>query len=492
MTVAVQDAFGNTVTSATDAVTVAIGTNAGGGVLSGVVTVSAASGVASFSGLSIDKVGTGYTLVATSGALTSATSTAFKITPAAAAQLAFVGQPGGGEPQVIMTPAIQVAIQDAFGNTVTSATDLVGVAIGTNPSGGVLSGTAMLVAAVGGVATFNDLAIHATGDGYTLDAMSGVLVAGSSTPFDIFLDFTQVSIEFSHACGVTTRENAYCWGHDGDGQLGNGAPTAQQSTPALVVGGHKWASVSAGAAHTCGVRARDGAALCWGFADNGRLGNGATTPNQTTPVVVLGGHTFTSVSAGSAHTCGVRATDGAALCWGLASFGQLGNGATIPDQTSPVVVLGGHTFGSVSVGNDHTCGVRTDGQGLCWGFGGSGQLGNNSTVTQLSPVFVSNFIRFASVNAGNGHTCGVTTGGGAFCWGFGGSGQLGNGSTAQSNVPVLVIGALDFFSVSAGTNGGTCGAATSGAYCWGFNSSAQLGNGTTLRSAIPIRVSGSR
>ncbi len=157
-----------------------------------------------------------------------------------------------------------------------------------------------------------------------------------------------------------------------------------------------------------------------------------------------------------------------------------------------VVVLGGHTFGSVSAGSNHTCGVRTDGQGLCWGSGSSGQLGNNNTVTQLSPVFVSNFIRFASVDAGSFHTCGVTTGRDAFCWGSGARGQLGNGSTAQSNVPVLVIGALEFSSVSAGTNDGTCGAATSGAYCWGHNGNAQLGNGTTLRSAIPIRVSGSR
>ena len=64
--VSVQDAFGNTVTSSGASITVAIGTNPGGGTLSGTATVSASSGVATFSNLSIDKTGTGYTLTAAS------------------------------------------------------------------------------------------------------------------------------------------------------------------------------------------------------------------------------------------------------------------------------------------------------------------------------------------------------------------------------------------------------------------------------------------
>ena len=67
------------------------------------------------------------------------------------------------------------------------------------------------------------------------------------------------------------------------------------------------------------------------------MGNGSTD-NQTTPVAVVGGLTFASVSAGSGYTCGVT-TDGAAYCWGSGSFGQLGNGST-NDQTTPVSVKG--------------------------------------------------------------------------------------------------------------------------------------------------------
>src|SRR6185503_10505047 len=104
----VQDAFGNTVTSSTASITVAIGTNPGGGTLSGSATVAASSGVATFSTLSIDKSGTGYTLAATSGSLTSATSASFNINPAAATKLGFTTQPTSTTAGASISPAVQV------------------------------------------------------------------------------------------------------------------------------------------------------------------------------------------------------------------------------------------------------------------------------------------------------------------------------------------------------------------------------------------------
>src|SRR6185503_12982381 len=90
---AVQDSFGNTVTTSSASIAVAIGTNPGGGTLSGTTTATAVSGVASFSNLSINKVGTGYTLTAASAPLTGATSAGFTITPTTASKLAFTAQP---------------------------------------------------------------------------------------------------------------------------------------------------------------------------------------------------------------------------------------------------------------------------------------------------------------------------------------------------------------------------------------------------------------
>src|SRR2546430_994606 len=85
--VAAQDAHGDTATEFTGNVTVAIGTNPGSGTLAGTATVAASAGVASFANLSIDKVGTGYTLTATGAG--SATSAAFNITAGGGAAHAF-------------------------------------------------------------------------------------------------------------------------------------------------------------------------------------------------------------------------------------------------------------------------------------------------------------------------------------------------------------------------------------------------------------------
>jgi hypothetical protein len=73
------DGQGNVATGFVGNVTLAIGTNPSGGALAGVTTVAAASGVASFAGLSINLAGVGYTLRATATGLTQAFSAAFNI-----------------------------------------------------------------------------------------------------------------------------------------------------------------------------------------------------------------------------------------------------------------------------------------------------------------------------------------------------------------------------------------------------------------------------
>jgi hypothetical protein len=182
--VSIEDAAGSVVTAATNAVTIAIGTNPAAGTLSGTLTVNAVAGVATFSNLSIDRAGVGYTLVASSGTLTAATSTAFNVTAGPPAKLAFAVQPTNVVAGTAITPAVQVSVQDSLGNLVPTATNSVTVAIGTNPGGGTLSGTAT-VNAVAGVATFSNLSINKTGTGYTLAATSGVLTGATSTAFNV-------------------------------------------------------------------------------------------------------------------------------------------------------------------------------------------------------------------------------------------------------------------------------------------------------------------
>ena len=483
--VAVQDGAGNTIESATTSISLSIATNQGNGAtLIGATTVSAVNGVATFSDLTISKAATGYVLLATATNLFSAYSGGFDVNAGPASTLAFTSQPGqaiSGDP---ITPAVTVTVRDAASNIVTTATNNITVAIGTNPGGGTLSGTTSVVP-VAGVATFSNLSINNPGNGYTLTAGASNLTAATSTSFTIRnpLVFSVVSAGYFHTCGVTTGGAAYCWGDNANYQLGH--PGVSVSTvPILVSGGLTFAKVVAGRDHTCGVNA-GGVAYCWGLND-GRLGTASSSGSD--PTVVSGNRTFAATSAGYIHTCGVT-TAGAGYCWGDNSSGELGDG-TINRSGVPVAVSGTFAFASISPGRYFSCGLTTGGTAHCWGDNAFGELGDGTNAQRSSAVAVSGGYSFASVSAGGFHACGLTTGGVAYCWGLNSVGQLGNGTLTDVSVPVAVSGNRTFATISAG-NRHTCGVTTGGAaFCWGDNLGGYLGNGTTTKSPIPAAVSG--
>ncbi len=182
--VEIRDGYGNTVTGSSAQMSVALLNNPGGSTLSGTTTVNAASGVAFFSTLSLNRSGTGYTLRVSSTGLTSADSAAFDILPGAASRLVFVQPPSSAQVGVAIAPAITVEVQDGSGNRVSSPALSISMAIGTNPGGGSLTGTTPRTT-LSGVATFADLALSAAGTGYTLVASSGALTPATSAAFNV-------------------------------------------------------------------------------------------------------------------------------------------------------------------------------------------------------------------------------------------------------------------------------------------------------------------
>src|SRR5205807_3237862 len=151
--VTAQDAQGNTATGFSGNVALAIGANPGGGTLVGTTTVVAVSGIATFSNLSVNKAGGGYTLAASATGVSGATSAAFDVAAGAGSQLVFTVQPTSATAGSVITPAVRVVAQDAFGNTATGFTGNVSVALGSNPGGATLAGTTTMAAAAG-VVTF--------------------------------------------------------------------------------------------------------------------------------------------------------------------------------------------------------------------------------------------------------------------------------------------------------------------------------------------------
>jgi hypothetical protein len=177
--VQIQDASGNPVNSTAN-VSLAIGTNPNGGTLSGTATIAAVTGTATFNNLSIDKVGTGYTLSASSTGLPTVVSTAFNIVAGPAAKLAFSTQPGNATAGASFSTQPAVTLQDASGNTVIGSPQTVTLAIQDGSIfGGVLGGTLSLAINPGtGVAEFSGLSIDKPG-AYTLTATGSTV---STTP----------------------------------------------------------------------------------------------------------------------------------------------------------------------------------------------------------------------------------------------------------------------------------------------------------------------
>ena len=180
---AIEDTYGNIVTSASNAVSVALANDPTGATLGGTLSVTASNGVATFSGLTLTQAASGYTLQASSSGLSSATSSAMTVTPAAATQLVITEQPPTSV-GVNNGFGLQVAIEDTYGNLVTSSSSTVKVALGNNPTGAKLGGT-LSVKASAGVATFSGLTLNKAGTGYTLQLTSSGLSSATSSAITV-------------------------------------------------------------------------------------------------------------------------------------------------------------------------------------------------------------------------------------------------------------------------------------------------------------------
>ncbi|MBV6514396.1 MAG: hypothetical protein HPKKFMNG_00019 [Planctomycetes bacterium] len=186
ITVLVLDAADNQVYTYSTPITVALLANPGSATLSGTLTLVPSSGAASFSTLSLNAPGIGYTLAASSGSLIQGVSTAFNVgTPGVAARLSFYTEPpAAAAPGVAFASPVRVRVVDVRGVMVPSATNAITLSFAANPGSASLGGT-LTVNAVAGVATFSGLSINAAANGYKLLASSGSFVTATSQEIDV-------------------------------------------------------------------------------------------------------------------------------------------------------------------------------------------------------------------------------------------------------------------------------------------------------------------
>jgi alpha-tubulin suppressor-like RCC1 family protein len=213
------------------------------------------------------------------------------------------------------------------------------------------------------------------------------------TPVTVLGDlrYLQIAAGEGFSCGLTTDSLAYCWGANYSNRLGVDS-LANRVAPVAVDGAMRFTSVGAGGVHACGLTS-SGTAWCWGDNATGQLGTGVAAPDSSAqPLAVAGGHLFTAIAVGSHSSCAIDGA-GAAYCWGANDAGQLGaptaeSCAGSSCSRSPIAVTGGLTFSVLSVGDHHSCGLATSGILYCWGMNDRGQLGDGTTEDRAAPVRV--------------------------------------------------------------------------------------------------------
>ncbi|MCL2600694.1 MAG: chromosome condensation regulator, partial [Treponema sp.] len=168
------------------------------------------------------------------------------------------------------------------------------------------------------------------GDASSVDWRTAPMQVGTAT------DWLMVSAGTQHTMGIREAANGYrtlwAWGSSSSGRLGNGWTGGAQGTPIQIGTSTDWVMVSAGLWHTMGIReAANGDRTLWAWGDRslGQLGEGAPDGNQTTPIQVGVATDWATVSAGAHHTMGIREAangTGTLWAWGRRNFGRLGDG----------------------------------------------------------------------------------------------------------------------------------------------------------------------
>jgi alpha-tubulin suppressor-like RCC1 family protein len=310
-----------------------------------------------------------------------------------------------------------------------------------------------------------------------------------------YLISTSDSDSSNHTCLLVNvasgDQNIKCWGNAGSGILGDGGSTGTVSTPVAVDTITTAVQISSGLTHNCAVLS-DNTIQCWGEGTNGKLGNGSTS-NQTSPVAVSSIIDAAQVAAGGEHSCAVldNGFSGTVKCWGDASSGQLGNGTSTGNFSTPQLVTGVSTAVQVDTGNDFTCALLADRTIQCWGNGDNGKLGNGATLSQNTPVPVSGITNAVQLSVGYAHACALMDDNTIKCWGDGTNARMGDGfSNVTNSTATTVSGITNAIQVVAGYAHSCALLSDATIKCWGFNDQGQLGDlGTTTQDA-PVAVSG--
>ena len=325
-------------------------------------------------------------------------------------------------------------------------------------------------------------------------------IGGTPTPADVLglqVGIAAIAVQALSTCALSTTGKPRCWGDNSVGQVGDGTtttPATPRLTPTRLSGSSasEIAMLALGESHTCALTLAGGV-KCWGFNDQGELGNNSIA--QSLVPVDTSGLTsgVTYLAASKFHTCAVT-TAGGAKCWGQNTSGSLGDGTQLEKHVPTDVIGLASGVATMTVGSNHTCSLSKIGTAMCWGGNNLGVLGNGNYSQQLTPAPVQQSTStYAIISAGDTVTCALTLAGTMQCWGANNAGQLGDGTLlpVKTNVPNDVPGLAVISAMDAGGDHACVLTAGNGLKCWGSNLEGELGDGTkTSPHPSPSDVTG--
>jgi len=306
---------------------------------------------------------------------------------------------------------------------------------------------------------------------------------------------------FEHTCALLDDGTAVCWGDDGNGQLGRDGDGGVHVDPAPVVRGGEpltgLSHVASGWLHSCAVDPA-GNAWCWGNDNEGELGDG-NLDDRSSAFPVDTTAAFTAIAGGSSHTCAIDDAGGA-WCWGADDHGQLGGSATqeMTPETRPIELLDEsddmplEEVTAIATGNDLGCAVAAE-AAFCWGENTSHAVGDDSCPTCADgynqwlavPVELTTASPIVQVSAGGHGACALEESGALWCWGASDELQIGIDTPEPWLGPTRVMDGVT--AVAVGFDH-ACAIAGGQVLCWGRNLTGELGTGSPDSTDTPTPV----